>query len=229
MTGQSIWGRPERGSRGRRPEHSRTDIARAAIAIADRDGLAAVTMRAVAQRVGAGAASLYRYVATRDELVALMVDEVNGEFDLSHRADGAWVERMIELAHQARDIYRRHPWMLSALETTPALGPNACAYLEYALAVIAPTGADGRTRLEAVGVFSALVRSLSRSERDQGGARAAASGESGLALQLADLAATRTYPHLADALADPGGAVASPEEQFDRVLRRVLAGLLADG
>lgn len=65
--------------------------------------------------------------------------------------------------------------MLEAPDTTPALGPNGLAYLDYALAVFAPTGADGRTKLEAIGVFSALVRVLCKQEHDQRRAEAGTS------------------------------------------------------
>ncbi len=76
----SIWTRPERAARGPAPEHSRAEIAAAGVALADRRGLAAVTMRSVAAAIGAAPASLYRYVATRDELVELMADQVYGEY-----------------------------------------------------------------------------------------------------------------------------------------------------
>lgn len=210
--------------RGRTPTRSRREIADAAIALADRKGLVAVTMRSVAQSLDTGAASLYRYISTRGELLALMVDEVNGEFALHGPDRRSWEAQMLELAHQARAIYRRHPWLIDALNTTPALGPNGCAFLDHAIAVLAPTRADGGTMLEAVGVFNGLARLLCKEERDQ---RLAAETEAHAALALADqlsavASPTGPYPHLAAALADTG----PPDDQFDRVLRRVLSGLL---
>ncbi len=210
-----------RPRRGRTPTRSRREIVDAAIALADREGLVAVTMRSVAQSLDTGAASLYRYISTRDELLSLMIDEVNGEFGL-HGADRSWEDQMLELAHQSRAIYRRHPWLIEALNTTPALGPNGCAYLDHAIGVLAPTGADGGTMLEAVGVFNGLIRLLCKEERDQ---RLAGQTESDTALakQLSAVTSpTGPYPHLAAALADTG----PPDDQFDRVLRRVLSGLL---
>lgn len=210
-------------SRGRAPSHSGAEVAKAAIVIADSDGLAAVTMRAVATAIGTGAASLYRYVKNRDELIALMVDEVNGEFRFAASTTHGWVNVMVDLADQARAIYRRHPWMVEALETTPVLGPNGCAYLDYALAVLAPTRADGRTALEAVGVFNALVRMLCKQEHDRRPTAHAQDAQAHtVADQLAALTSTSQYPHLAAALAD----AAPTGDQFHRVLRRVLNGLL---
>jgi AcrR family transcriptional regulator len=215
---------PSPSRRGRTPTRDVHEIAGAAVALADREGLAAVTMRSVARAIGTGAASLYRYVTTRDELVEIMVELVNGEFELDGPSDRPWVDQMLDLATQAREIYRRHPWMLEALDVAPALGPHGLAYLDYALAILRPTGADGRSKLEAVGVFSGLVRLLCRQERDQAlASRSPSRQQERLAHQLGPAAATGRYPDLAAALAGAGGT----EQQFERILRRVVAGLLA--
>lgn len=215
--------RPAQGRRGRAPTRSINEIASAAVALADRDGLAAVTMRSVATAIGTGAASLYRYVTTRDELVELMVDRVNGEFELGVPDDRPWPDQLLDLASQARGIYRRHPWMLDALEVTPALGPHGLAYLDHALAILRPTGADGRSKLEAIGVFSGLVRLLCKQERDQAPAsRSPSRQQERLVHQLGAAAATGRYPDLAAALAGAGAA----EHQFERILRGVVTGLL---
>lgn len=214
---------PAPGRRGRTPTRDVLQIAGAAIALADREGLAAVTMRSVATAIGTGAASLYRYVTTRDELVELMVDLANGEFELGAPDDRPWMDQMLDLATQARAIYRRHPWMLETLEITPALGPHGLAYLDHALAILRPIGADGRSKLEAVGVFSGLVRLLCRQERDQAlASRSPSRQQERLVHQLGAAAATGRYPDLATALAGAGPT----EHQFERILRRVVAGLL---
>lgn len=208
--------------RGRPPTRSRHEVVHAAVALADRDGLAAVTMRSVAHSLGTGAASLYRYIGTRDELLALMIDEVNGEFGLQPD-QRSWEDQMLDLAHEARAIYRRHPWMLEAVNTTPALGPNGCAYLDHTLAVLAPTRADGGTMLEAIGVFSGLVRILCKQEHDQRRAdETHRATQTVLTDHLSELASSGSYPHLAAALAD----ARPPDDQFDRILRRALSGLL---
>src|SRR5215470_1669238 len=86
--GPSIWTRPERSARGPSPEHSRAEIASAGVTLADASGLGAVTMRSAAAAIGTAPASLYRYVATRDELVELMADQVYGEFSYAERGSG---------------------------------------------------------------------------------------------------------------------------------------------
>src|ERR1700733_1336935 len=77
--GDPIWMRPERAATGRPPQHSRDEITAAAIAIADREGLDAVSMRRVAAELGTGAASLYRYLDTREDLLDLMIDATGSE------------------------------------------------------------------------------------------------------------------------------------------------------
>ena len=69
-----IWERPERAARGPAPSLSREAISTAAVRLADRQGIEAVSMRGIAVELGVGAASLYRYVARKDELIELMVD-----------------------------------------------------------------------------------------------------------------------------------------------------------
>jgi AcrR family transcriptional regulator len=226
--------RPAPARRGRAPVYSVDRITSAAVEIADREGLPAVTMRRVAQSLGTGAASLYRYVSTRDELVALMADQVNGELLLSAARTGSWQRQMLELGQQARDIYRRHPWMIEALDSTPGLGRNGLAYLEHALDVLSPTPASGRTKLEAVGVFSGLVRLLAKAERD--GRETARNLAHARGRQLLLAAADGEHPRLAEALAEaspaPEASRSHPDgegsDQFDRILRRVLSGLLTE-
>lgn len=221
----SIWLRPARGSRGRAPEHTRDGIAAVAVRLADADGLGAVTMRSVAQALGGGSASLYRYVESRDELVALMVDQVNGEIDYTALGHADWLADLLALGRQSRGVYLRHPWLTETPAETAELGPHAVAYLEHALHALRDVDVDGHRKLEAIGVFTAVVRLLARTEIEQRGTdpderrrRLAA------AAHLAHVLQGGTHPHLAAALADP--PVEADEDQTERVLTRVLRGLL---
>src|SRR5271154_958868 len=84
-----IWNRPERATRGPAPSLSRDEIATAAVTLADSQGIDAVSMRTLAVQLGVGAASLYRYVDRKDELIDLMVDAVMGD-DLQFEIRGDW-------------------------------------------------------------------------------------------------------------------------------------------
>src|SRR6202051_1092277 len=147
--GQIIWTRPERSARGPSPEHSRAEIAAAGITLADASGLGAVTMRSAAAAVGTAPASLYRYVATRDELVELMADQVYGEFSYAPTS-GQPVADLLALAREARRLYHRHPWLRDVPAAGGLPGPNAVAFIEHALAALAGVDLTGPARLETV-------------------------------------------------------------------------------
>lgn len=218
----SIWTRPERAARGPAPEHSRAELAAAAVALADGSGLAAVTMRSAAAAIGTAPASLYRYVATRDELVELMADQVYGEYRYARLEPGR--PGLLRLAQQGRAIHHRHPWLLDVPATGSLPGPNAVAFIEHTLAALAGTGLSGPEQLETVGLFSGAVRLLAQTEISQQRAgRDIAQWQTSLGGYLGQLAADGQYPHLAAALS---GSPGDPEPLFDRAMSRILAGLL---
>ena len=222
---QSIWTRPERAARGPAPEHSRAEIAAASVALADGSGLAAVTMRSAAAAIGTGPASLYRYVATRDELVELMADQVYGEYRYTAPVPGRPVASLLRLARQGRAIYHRHPWLLDVPPTGGLPGPNAVAFIEQALAALAGTGLTGPEKLETIGLFSGAVRLLAQTDISQQRAgQDTAQWQGSRAGYLMDIVAGGQHPQLAAALAEPPG---EPEPLFDRALTRILTGLLS--
>jgi len=237
--GRSIWTRPERSARGPVPEHSRAEIASAGIALADASGLGAVTMRSAAAAIGTGPASLYRYVATRDELVELMADQVYGEYAYPQPDPGHPVASLLQLAHQGRAMYHRHPWLLDIPATGSLPGPNAVAFIEHALAALAGVTLSGPAKLETVGLFAGATRVFAETEISQQRAgQDTAQWQDSLAGYLTQLVATDRYPHLAAALAgdpatgdpatgDPaGGDPAQHGPLFDRAMTRILTGLL---
>src|SRR5262245_25957268 len=114
-----IWARPDRAGRGPRPAHSRAAIAAAAVRIADAEGLDAVSMRRLAAELGAGATSLYRYVARKDDLLDLMVDAVVGEGPPPAAPSGDWRADLREIAYSTRALILRHPWAAMLLAGRP--------------------------------------------------------------------------------------------------------------
>jgi AcrR family transcriptional regulator len=228
-TGPSIWVRPERAARGPSPEHSRAEIASAGVALADASGLGAVTMRSIAAAVGTAPASLYRYVATREELVELMADQVYGEY-IYGDPSGQPVADLIELARQGVGVYRQHRWLLDVTTAGKLPGPNALAFVEHTLAALAPTSLDGPAKLETVGLFSGAVRLLAQAELDQQRAgQDTAQWQESMAGYFVGVVAAGQHPHLAAALTDqpPDAATAAQHDQlFDRAIRRLVTGLL---
>jgi AcrR family transcriptional regulator len=226
--GGSIWTRPERSARGPVPEYSRAEITAAAIALADSAGLGAVTMRSVAAAIETGPASLYRYVATRGELLELMADQARGELVYDETRSDEPAVRLLALAREGRATYLRHPWLLD-IPAAPIPGPNAIAFIEHALAALAGTNLPGPAKLETIGLFSGAVRLLVQTEIEQQQAgQDAAQWQSELTAYLSQIAAAGQHPHLAAVLADAPSADAaqSQDDWFEHAMARILAGLL---
>lgn len=228
--GPSIWTRPERASRGPAPEHSRGEIAAAGVAIADAQGLSAVTMRSVASAIGTAPASLYRYLLTRDELVELMADSVYGEFSYDEPASGDPIEDLLRIARQGRAVYRRHHWLLDVTGTENLPGPNAVTFIEHALAALSPTNLSGPAKLETIGLFSGALRLIAQTEISQlRSGQDAAEWQGSVAAYLLKIAADGQHPNLAAALTGQivDAAPSHAESLFDHAITRILSGLLA--
>jgi AcrR family transcriptional regulator len=218
-----VWLRQGSTGVGRPAERSRAEVTAAAIALADREGLAAVSMRRVAAQLSTGAASLYRYVASRGDLLDLMADAVAVEYDLP-APGGPWLPGLVEVGRQARALMLRHPWLPELVLTRGALGPHGVALLEHVLAVLAEHPADAARKLEAFAVMNAVTAAFAM---DELGTTSATRRRQGAYLTHA--VATGQHPHVTAALTalTPGAAVpATPAERFEDVLSRVLVGLL---
>lgn len=218
-----LWRRPERSGVGPKPEHSRAGIAAVAIEIADRDGLAAVSIRGVAAGLGAGAASLYRYLKSHAELIELMIDTVSGEYDLAPSHEPPPVQ-LLNLARQGRSIMHRHPWLAPLLLTRPSMGPNALGYLERALSALETVDLPGPAKLQAVAMMTAIASAFVQNELAAAGDSAAdPDGAMARPLYLADAARSGNYPLLAGALAERHDTQ-RPEEVFTNTISNYLAG-----
>lgn len=132
-----LWRTKERASRKGKPELSVDRIVRAAIELADVEGLAALSMRRIAERLGVGTMSLYTYVPGKAELLDLMLDTVAGETARSDELSGDWRARLEQIARENWALYLRHPWLLQvATNSRPVLGPNVIAKYDYELRAI---------------------------------------------------------------------------------------------
>lgn len=129
-----LWGIPQRSRRGPQPRFAPADVVRAAVEIADADGLDALSMRRLAERLGVAPMSLYSYVPGKDDLLDLMLDSVHGE--LAPPAGRGWRARLASIAREGRTLYLRHPWLLHVATGRPVLGPNVIARYEAELRAI---------------------------------------------------------------------------------------------
>lgn len=202
-----LWGARERPSRGPKPKLTVDRIARAAIAIADADGLDALSMQRVATDLGFSTMSLYRYVPSKEQLLDVMIDIGAGP---APRPDGPCTDWRGEIELWIRRIwsmYQEHPWVLRVQIGGPPVGPNQLSWFEAALRPLSHAGLDN-TEIVAVATFLVgSVRELARISLDMAQAReqagvSPAQAESGFAAMLRAHVATDRFPTLATLVAE---------------------------
>lgn len=130
-------------------------ITAAALALADEEGFAAVSMRRVAQELGVGTMSLYYYVKTKAELVSAMDDALMADLVLPE-LPGDWKDALTAIAMRTRDVLVRHPWALSSMQTAPP-GLNAMRHMEQCLQALAQTGMTTDQKLTLLALMDDFV------------------------------------------------------------------------
>lgn len=220
MPATSIWLRTPDGRPGPRPRHSLEEISAIALRIADADGLDAVTMRRLASALGTGPASLYRYVSSKADLEALLVDRVVGEGEYP-QVSGSVVDDVLAILAVVRESRRRHPW-LAEIRTQPALGPNGVRYLDLMVAAMAPLGADAGSTMVGVSLVTGWAQAFGDQEAMAAGVVDPAQG----AAHLAAMVDPDAHPHLAALMASAAGD-GRPPLDVEGTFRLGVEGLLA--
>ena len=139
---------PERERRRPAPDRGLTPdrIVRAAIAIADAEGLDGLSMRRVAAELGAATMALYRHVVDKDDLVLRMLDAALGEWRPPADAPDGWRPRLEIAGRTLWALFRRHPWLAPAMSMTrPQAVAGGLALSEWTLAALDGSGADHAT------------------------------------------------------------------------------------
>jgi AcrR family transcriptional regulator len=218
---ESIWVRREHAAVGRPAQHSRAEITAAAVAIGDADGLEAVSMRRVAAELGTGAASLYRYVSTREDLIDLMIDSTAAEYSLA-APTADWLADLIDVGQQARTIMRRHPWLAGLAITRPVLGPNGLVVLEHVLEVLASHPGDTSAKLEAFAMLTSVSAVFVLNEMSGG-----RSAQQRNAAYLQQVLTDGQHPRLTELLTLAPSASPGTADRYGYILGRILTGILA--
>ncbi len=167
-----IWFRDEPASR--RPAHTRADIARAALEIADSEGFDAVSMRKVAQRLGAGTMTLYHYVRNKGELISLMSDAVMAELVVPEgELSDDWRAALTQIANRSHDAFSAHHWVFQKMGEDGSFGPNGMRHFEQSLQAVAGLGLDREQTFEVIGqvddyVFGYSLREVEEREQEHG-------------------------------------------------------------
>ena len=230
---EPIWARAEPGTR--KPRYTREQIAAAALAVADSEGIDAVSMRRVAQELGAGTMTLYHYVRTKSDLLDLMDDSIMAEVLVpDDELSSNWREALTAIAKRSHDAFLRHPWALEGLRGARG-GPNGMKHFEQTLAAVSTLDLPFDEKLEVALIVDDYVFGyvLRAAGSDYGvpddGVREAACE------YLASLVATGEYPHtsrlfgdldIASALDLMISAFRNPD-RFAHGLERLMDGLEA--
>jgi AcrR family transcriptional regulator len=184
-------------------------------------------MARVAAELGASTMSLYRYVAAKDELLALMVDAAGG-LPPAAAGEETWRDGLARWAWGYHEALRRHPWMLRVPIGGPPITPNQVAWLEDGLRSLAATGLSEQQKLSAILLLSGFVRNDATLMADVAAAAGGTEVMAGYARTLAELTDAERFPALHAAIAS--GAMDDdddPDAEFVFGLERVLDGIAA--
>lgn len=214
----------------RREPLSIARIVDAAVAVADRGGLSAVSMRRVGKELGVEAMSLYHHVTGKEELLDLLTDRVFAQIALPEPDEG-WREGMVRRASSAREELVAHPWALGLIESRSAPGPALLRHHDAVIGCLRCGGFSVRLASHAFSVIDAYVYGFALTEQtlpfDPAAQTAAGDFAAGVEPLLAE------YPHLAELvteLTDGGDYVFSDEFRYgldvilDELDRRLRSG-----
>jgi AcrR family transcriptional regulator len=193
--------RPTR-RRGTAASPARDDVVRTAIGVADAEGLATLSMRRIAAELGIPTMSLYQHVASKDELVTLMIDRAFGEEPLPAEPAVGWRPALEKAARLQWAAFRRHPWLAPAMSLTrPQLVASALAHTEWVLGALDGRGLDTTAAFNVHIMLFSYVRGIAVNLESE----AYAEAESGMTADewmdahvgtLATVAAGRDFPHV---------------------------------
>ncbi|MFI6149199.1 TetR/AcrR family transcriptional regulator C-terminal domain-containing protein [Streptomyces sp. NPDC051109] len=163
-----LWNEAGQPRRGPKPSLSVERIVCAALDIADKEGLDALSMQSVAAQLSVTTMALYRYVPGKAELVDLMVDAAIGPAPKVTDVQGGWRPQLTEWARQCWALYQRRPWIVTATAMRRQLmGPHQLAWLDSALAVLSQTGLSFAQQHDIFLLVIGHVRNLTQQRIDQ--------------------------------------------------------------
>ncbi|MGW0195503.1 TetR/AcrR family transcriptional regulator [Nonomuraea sp. NPDC003201] len=220
----SIWSRP---TPPRRPVLTREAIVAAAIAVADAEGLAAVSIRRVAAELEARAMTLYSYIERKEDLLALMLDEVSAEVLVEEPLPSSWREALLLMARRERELVLRHPWRVELISQRVAVGPNALRHVEQKLAAFDGLGLDRLTRWRFLAVFNDYMTGfVVREAQERGAPRSQGINEAERTAvaepYIKELVESGEFPRLAPMIEQ---GVRGADDNFERGLNWVLDGI----
>lgn len=213
-------------------ELSREQIVRAAVEVADDGGARALTMAAVAERLGSFTAmALYRYVSSKEGLIDLMLDHVIAEVALPGRRSRSWRADIEAIASGTWAMVMRHGWFAQLVYSRPPLGPSMMRRTEAILQILSGQGASSHEAITYASlidrhIFGSALQAVEEREMERRYGLENADELSRAITAVRDLAAASgDYPILTSWMADPH--VSTPTEQFELSLGFLLDGIAA--
>ncbi|MGH9120025.1 MAG: TetR/AcrR family transcriptional regulator [Acidimicrobiales bacterium] len=153
-------------TRGPKPGLTLRAIVTAAVELADAEGLSALSMRRVAERLGKSAMAIYTYVPGKAELLDLMLDTALGELPTSYPLDKGWRPAVEASARDGWEFYERHPWVLQISGARALLGPHEFDCYESQLRLFDGLGLPGGEIARIVAVVHGFVRGAAKAVSD---------------------------------------------------------------
>jgi AcrR family transcriptional regulator len=144
----------------RRAPLTREQIVETALAVLDREGLDALSMRRLATELDTGAAALYRHVSGKDELLDLLLDRVIGELEVPDPDPARWTEQVKEVARDVRAGILRHRDVVRVSMGRFPMGPNGLRFIERLLAVLRAGGLSDRTAATASHLITVVINAF---------------------------------------------------------------------
>ncbi|MEU8957231.1 TetR/AcrR family transcriptional regulator [Streptomyces sp. NPDC048518] len=155
---EAAWGLRERPAKGPKRGLSVDRIVATGIAVADAEGIDAVSMGRVAKELGVSTMSLYRYVAAKDELYVLMQDAATGPPPPRPASADGWRAGLEWWARAQRAVFRRNLWLLRIPISSPPATPNGLAWMEQGLQVLDGCGLDEGRKISVMMLVGGYVR-----------------------------------------------------------------------
>jgi AcrR family transcriptional regulator len=218
-----LWQRDVPTSRG---GAAAAEIAAAAVAIADREGLQAVSVKRVATKTGMPLTQLSRFLTSKEDLHDLMFDAFYSEV-AGLGGSGDWRAELQEIARSTKAAAQRHPWVLGLIGSRPPYGPNGLRSSEIALEAVDGLGLEPRAMVSAVNTILSYVygsiRVAQTGEADGSGAQSDSEGAT--ARYLIGVVSNGEYPALAKVLGETGDYTA--EDSFEAGLQHILDAVAA--
>ncbi len=228
---QLLWAPPDRNRRGPKPGLSLERIVTTAVEIADRDGLAAVSMARLASELGFTTMSLYRYVASKDDLVVLMMNEAAGR-PPEHPEARTWRERLEAWNADQIDVLMRHQWRSLVPISGPPMTPNELAWLDAALGALHGTPLTESEKFAAVQALATISLGQVRLVLEiRSAAHRGDSDPVPFEARLAQLVTPEAYPAIhrsvmsGDLSEDTGPPDPADDPDFQFAVRRLLDGI----